>query len=69
MASANLSSSALRLDHNYLSSDSVGSIIRVPGMGKDIVGEWNPKSMSLLATSSSLTPVYFLMPVKSTINS
>jgi hypothetical protein len=35
---------------------SVGSIISVPGTGKDIVGEWKPKSIRRLATSSSVTP-------------
>jgi len=38
----------------YISSLSVGSIIRVPAMGNDIVGAWNPKSINLLAISISL---------------
>lgn len=40
----------------YLSSLSVGSIIKVSGMGKETVGAWNPKSWSLLATSPALMP-------------
>ena len=35
----------------------MGSIIRVPATGKLIVGAWNPKSISRLATSSTVTPV------------
>lgn len=33
---------APKLSQNYLSSDSVGSTMRVPGTGKDIVGAWKP---------------------------
>ena len=49
MASQNRSSSALV-------SDSVGSIIRVPGTGQLMVGGWKPQSMSRLAMSSTVTP-------------
>jgi len=52
-----------------LSSDSVGSTIKVPGTGKDMVGAWKPKSISLLAISYSLTPVDFLRLWRSIINS
>jgi hypothetical protein len=57
------------LSKNYLSSDSVGSTMRVPGTGKDIVGAWKPKSINLLATSSSETPVSFLREIRSIMNS
>ena len=49
MASQKRSSSALV-------SDSVGSIIRVPGTGQLMVGGWKPQSMSRLAMSSTVTP-------------
>jgi hypothetical protein len=60
---------APKLPINYLSSDSVGSTISVPGTGKDIVGAWKPKSINLLATSSSETPVSFLREIRSIMNS
>ena len=50
MASTNRSSSAS-------DSDSVGSTMSVPATGKLMVGAWKPKSMSRLATSSTVTPV------------
>ncbi|MNR14802.1 hypothetical protein D3C85_1312970 [compost metagenome] len=49
MASQKRSSSSL-------DSLSVGSIIRVPATGKDMVGAWKPKSIRRLATSSTLMP-------------
>lgn len=61
-ASANLSNSAL-------SSDSVGSIIKVPGTGQLIVGAWNPKSYNLLATSSSVIPDFSFNGLMSIMNS
>lgn len=57
------------LSKNYLSSDSVGSTMRVPGTGNDIVGAWKPKSINLLETSSSETPVSFLREIRSIMNS
>lgn len=57
------------LSNNYLSSDSVGSTMSVPGTGKDIVGAWKPKSISLFATSSSETPVSFFREIRSIMNS
>jgi hypothetical protein len=52
-----------------LSSLSVGSIIRVPGVGNDIVGAWNPKSINLLAKSSYDALVYCLIGRISIMNS
>jgi hypothetical protein len=53
IASAKRSSSAF-------DSDSVGSTIRVPATGQDIVGAWKPWSMSRLAMSSTLMPARLL---------
>ena len=39
---------------------SVGSIISVPATGHDMVGAWNPKSISRLAMSSTLIPALSL---------
>ncbi len=39
---------------------SVGSIIIVPATGQDIVGAWNPKSISRFATSSTAMPAVSL---------
>jgi len=41
----------------------------VPGVGKDIVGAWNPKSINLLAISYSETPVLVLKGLTSIMNS
>ena len=62
MASTNRSSSAS-------DSDSVGSTIRVPATGKLIVGAWKPKSMSRLATSSTVTPVAWVIGRRSRMHS
>lgn len=52
MASQNLSSSAL-------SSDSVGSIMRVPATGQDMVGAWNPaKEMGGFVSLTLTSPVW-----------
>ena len=51
------------------SSLSVGSIISVPATGKLIVGAWKPKSISRLATSSTVTPVSFVIGRRSTMHS
>lgn len=60
-ALASLSSSAL-------SSDSVGSIIRVSGMGKLTVGLWKEKSYNLFEISPAFIP-NFLNGLISIINS
>ncbi len=51
------------------SSDSVGSTISVPGTGKLIVGAWNPKSIRRFATSSTVTPVSFVIVRRSRMHS
>ena len=51
------------------SSLSVGSTIKVPATGKLIVGAWKPKSISRLATSSTVTPVAFVIGRRSRMHS
>ena len=62
MASTNRSISAR-------SSLSVGSTINVPATGNDIVGACRPWSASRLATSSTVTPVDFVIPRRSRMHS
>ena len=48
---------------------SVGSTISVPATGKDIVGAWMPKSISRLATSSAVIPVFAAVGRRSRMHS
>ncbi len=51
------------------SSLSVGSTMSVPATGKLIVGAWKPWSISRLATSSTVTPVAFVIGRRSRMHS
>src|SRR5699024_6248065 len=62
MASMKRSSSAI-------SSDSVGSTIKVPATGKARVGAWKPKSIKRLATSAAVTPEASVSSRKSKMHS
>src|SRR6266480_3870863 len=45
--------------HTDAGADEVAIAIIVPGAGQDMVGAWKPKSMRRLATSSTVTLLYW----------